>query len=262
MRMHGSAPGDRSSQWVRRFRPAPEAPSQLVCLPYAGGSAGYFLPVARAMPESVDVLAVQYPGRQDRSAERCVEDLHELADQVVAALHPWADRPFTLFGHSLGASLAFEVAVRLEAEGVAVDGVVASGRRAPSRPRDEFVHLLDERALVRDLERLSGTDPRMLRDPEILRMILPSVRSDYKAAETYRSRPGADSVRSPILVLTGDTDPQVTADEAEAWAGHTTGGFSRRTFTGGHFFLNDHAPAVIPVIAEFISGNRAKVDAG
>ncbi|MFG3054238.1 thioesterase II family protein [Kitasatospora sp. NPDC048239] len=255
--MYKSAAPERSSLWIRRFQPSPAAPAQLVCLPHAGGSAGYFLPVARAMNTSVDVLAVQYPGRQDRAAEPCVEDLHELADLVVRELRPWSDRPLTLFGHSLGASLAFEVAVRLEREGIELQGVIASGRRAPSRPRDEYVHLLDDRALIRDMERLSGTDPRMLRDPEILEMILPYVRSDYKAAETYRCRPGADSIDRPILVLTGDADPHVTTAEAEAWAEHTTADFSLRTFAGGHFFLNDHALSVIPAINAFIAGHRS-----
>lgn len=257
MPRYAAAP-ERSSLWIRRFQPAPAAPAQLVCFPHAGSSAGYFLPVARAMPTSVDVLAVQYPGRQDRAGEACVEDVHELADQVVRELLPWADRPFTLFGHSLGASVAFEVAVRMERAGIALQGVVVSGRRAPSRPRDpaQDVHRSDDRTLIRDLERLSGTDPLMLRDPEILEMVLPSVRSDYRAAETYRSRPGGDRIGQPVLVLTGDADPQVTAAEAEAWAGHTTGGCSVRTFSGGHFFLSDHSLSVNSAISAFIAGRN------
>ncbi|GAA2834245.1 alpha/beta fold hydrolase [Kitasatospora aburaviensis] len=252
---------ERSSLWVRRFQPAPAAGSQLVCLPHAGGSAGYFLSVARAMPASVDVLAVQYPGRQDRAGEACVEDVHELADLVVEELRPWADRPFTLFGHSLGASLAFEVAVRMEREGMGLLGVVASGRRAPSRPRaaERDVHRLDDEALIRDMVRLNGTDPALLRDPEILAMVLPSVRGDYKAAETYRSRPGSDSITRPILALVGDADPQVTEEEAAAWAGHTTGGFTLRAFSGGHFFLDDHVSSVIWAIGEFIAGQQSAV---
>ncbi|MFE2725428.1 thioesterase II family protein [Kitasatospora sp. NPDC059327] len=257
MPRYAAAP-ERSSLWIRRFQPAPAAPAQLVCFPHAGGSAGYFLPVARAMPTSVDVLAVQYPGRQDRAGEACVEDVHELADQVVRELLPWADRPFTLFGHSLGASVAFEVAVRMERAGIALRGVVVSGRRAPSRPRDpaQDVHRADDRTLIRDVERLSGTDPLMLRDPELLEMVLPSIRSDYKAAETYRSRPGRDRVGLPLLVLTGDADPQVTAAEAAAWAGHTTEGCSVRTFAGGHFFLNDHSLSVHSAISAFIAGRN------
>src|SRR5262249_29653456 len=99
--------------WVRRFHPAPSAGSRLVCLPHAGGSASYFLPISRGLSPQVEVLAVQYPGRQDRRAEPCIEDVGGLADQITASLQPWIDRPVALFGHSMGAILGFEVALRL-----------------------------------------------------------------------------------------------------------------------------------------------------
>ncbi|MGQ4487826.1 thioesterase II family protein [Streptomyces sp. SAS_281] len=246
---------ERTSAWIRRFQSAPEAASQLVCFPHAGGSAVYFLPVARAMAPSVDVLAVQYPGRQDRRAEPCVEDVHELADRAAAELLAWADRPLCLFGHSLGATLAYEVALRLEREGVDLVGLIASGRRAPSRHRDERIHELDDQGLIEDLRRLSGTDARMLADPEILEMILPYVRGDYKAAETYRPRTSGETrVSCPVVVMTGDADPHVTNEEAHAWSAHSSGPFDLHEFSGGHFFINDHAPAVIQVISEFIEG--------
>ncbi|WEH35873.1 alpha/beta fold hydrolase [Streptomyces sp. AM 4-1-1] len=236
---------ERDRQWIWRFRPAPAAPAQLVCFPHAGGSAGYFLPMVRALTPSLDVLCVQYPGRQDRSGEAPVEDVHELADLVSAELRPWIDhRPLTLFGHSLGASVAFEVAVRLEGAGTEVSGLIASGRRAPSRTRPDRVHERDDRALIAELERLAGTDTRMLRDPDIVRMVLPSLRSDYKAAETYRCRPGASRISAPLLVLTGDADPQVTADEAADWAAHTSGSCTLSTHPGGHFFLTEHPAEV------------------
>lgn len=118
--------------WVRRYHPAPEARHRLFCLPYAGGSASYFLPVARALSPHVDVLAVQYPGRQDRRHEPCVESVEELADLLVDIVKPWADRPLSLFGHSMGASVAFELALRLEALGIVPHSLFASGRRAPA----------------------------------------------------------------------------------------------------------------------------------
>ncbi|WP_406070982.1 alpha/beta fold hydrolase [Streptomyces sp. NBC_01020] len=253
--MNEVAAPERTSAWIRRFQPAPEAATQLVCFPHAGGSAAYFLPVARAMSPAVDVLAVQYPGRQDRRAEPCVEDVHQLADLAAAELLQWADRPLTLFGHSLGATLAFEVAVRLERAGIELTGLVASGRRAPSRYREERIHEMDDKGLIEDLKRLSGTDDRMLNDPEILAMILPYVRADYKAAETYRYRPGDGSgINCRIVAMTGNSDPHVSTAEARAWSTHTSGAFGLRVFSGGHFFINDHAPAVIQAISEFIDG--------
>src|SRR5947207_7750544 len=96
--------------WIRRFHPAPPGTPRLVCLPHAGGSASFYFPVSRALSPAVDVLAVQYPGRQDRRHERCVDNIPELAAQVLAVLRPWLTGPTALFGHSMGASLAFELA--------------------------------------------------------------------------------------------------------------------------------------------------------
>lgn len=242
----------QSSAWVRRFHQKDAPETRLICFPHAGGSATYFFPVSQGMPSSVEVLAVQYPGRQDRRAEPCVEDIHELADLVYEELRPWVDRPFALFGHSMGASLAFEVARRLEEDGIAPKALFASGRRAPSRHRDERVHLMDDATLIADLKRLAGTDTRMLGEEEVLRMILPALRSDYKAAETYRVRPGK-RLGAPILALTGADDPQVTLDEAAAWSEHTTAEFRLRAFPGGHFFLNDHGKALMEEFAAVLA---------
>ncbi|WP_141576730.1 thioesterase II family protein [Actinomadura sp. WMMA1423] len=240
------------STWIRRFHPADGAPTRLVCLPHAGGAASYFFPVSRRLSPGVDVLAVQYPGRQDRRAEPPVDDLHGLADLVAAELLPWSRRPLALFGHSMGATLAFEVAARLEGEGAVPAAVLASGRRSPTRHRDERVHLADDARLIADLRRLSGTSAEMLDDDEVLRMILPAVRADYRAAETYRRRPGT-VLSCPVVALTGDDDPQVTREEAAAWRECTTGGFRLEIFPGGHFYLNDHAEALIGLISELLA---------
>ncbi|AXE81809.1 thioesterase II family protein [Streptomyces atratus] len=233
--------------WIRRFHPAPEARDRLVCFPHAGGSATYYFAVSRALSPAMDVLAVQYPGRQDRRHEPCIEDIETLAVRAVEELAPWGDVPLTLFGHSMGATVAFEVARRLEAAGTPPKGVYVSGRRAPSRVRDESVHLADDDRLIDDISRLRGTDSAVLGDPEILRMILPAIRSDYKAAETYRYRPGPP-LGSPVVALVGDNDPQVTVAEAESWRDHTTGPFNLKVFPGGHFFLDGHAPAILDLI--------------
>lgn len=159
-----AAPGPASG-WIRRFHhAAPDAP-RLLCLPHAGGSAGFFTGLSAALSPAVDVVAVQYPGRQDRRREPAVTSLPLLADQVFQALAPFGDRPLALFGHSMGATLAFEVAARLESHGRAVTRLVASGRRAPSRHRDENVHRRDDEGVVQELRRLGGSEPWFSRRP-------------------------------------------------------------------------------------------------
>ncbi|WP_217143046.1 thioesterase II family protein [Streptomyces sp. AC627_RSS907] len=235
--------------WIRRFHHEPSRVT-LVCFPHAGGSASFFYPVSDALQSTVEVVAIQYPGRQDRRQERPLTSIAELADESFAALRPLMDRPLAFFGHSMGATLAFEVAVRMKREQLGAPlTLFASGRRAPSRHRDETVHRLDDDGIVAELKKLSGTDARILGDLELLRMILPAVRGDYTAAETYRYRPGP-VLDCPIVALVGDSDPKVTLDEASAWADHTTGGFELSAFPGGHFYLADHQREVINLISD------------
>ncbi|MFK3985755.1 thioesterase II family protein [Micromonospora sp. NPDC050397] len=238
------------ARWLRRLHPAAEHAVRLVCLPHAGGSASFFFPMSKALAPAVQVLAVQYPGRQDRRREANVTDLHLLADQVYAALVAAPPGPLALFGHSLGAVVAFEVALRMRAAG-RPDPIrlFASGRRAPSRYRDEWVHLAGDDEIVERLRGLSGTRADALADPELVRLSLPAVRADYQAVETYRHRPDA-VLDCPVTVLTGADDPVVSADEADDWRRHSTGEVDVRTFPGGHFFLVDHAPAIIELLRE------------
>lgn len=246
--------------WLRRFHPAPGAAVRLFCLPHAGGSASYWFPLSAALSPRLDVVSVQYPGRQDRRTEPCVDDLHVLADRVaeVLAADGADDRPYALFGHSLGAALGFEVALRLQEAGRPPLALFASGRRAPSTHRDEDVHRRGDAALLTELRGLNGTDPQALRDPDLLRMILPAVRADYRAIETYRPR-SQTRLTCPIEALTGDDDPKASVPEVAAWREHTTGGFGLHTYSGGHFYLVEHARAVIDLIGDRLAPAPAAV---
>ncbi|MBD0844199.1 thioesterase II family protein [Streptomyces sp. TRM68416] len=224
------------SPWIRVFHPSPQARVRLVCFPHAGGSASWFHPMSRALTPDVEVLAVQYPGRQERRLEPSFADIAEAAERIVGELSPWRDGPLALFGHSMGATIAYEVALRLEAAGRGPVMLFASGRRAPSRVRNEHIHELPDSGLLAELKEMSGTDMSLLDDPDLRALVLPTLRSDYRAAETYRHREG-DRVDCPVLALTGDRDPRADVEDVAAWREHTKGDFDMRVFSGGHFYL-------------------------
>lgn len=237
-----------TTAWLRRFHPADPGDRRLVCFPHAGGSATFYHPVSARFSPEVEVLAIQYPGRQDRRHEPCVDDLPTLAALIADELRALPPKPTVYFGHSMGAALAFETAWRLERQGAGPRALVASGWRAPSDGRDDRVHLRDDDGLLADVRALGGTDTAVLADDEIVRMALPAIRSDYRAIETYSAR--RDQVlRCPVTTLIGDDDAKVDRVAASGWSAHTTAGFRMRVFPGGHFYLIRHHQEVCAEVA-------------
>ncbi|MEU5216463.1 alpha/beta fold hydrolase [Streptomyces sp. NPDC020807] len=235
-----------SQQWIRRYHPKPERRITLVALPHAGGSASYFHPLSKGLGPDVEMLAVQYPGRQERRHEAPVEDIGELADRIMESLMPW-DGPIALFGHSMGATVAFEVARRCEAAGAPPAALIVSARRAPSAVRDERYHELDDDAMLREMKVLGGSDAALSLDEELVRLTLPVLRSDFRAVSAYRCA-DPTPLTCPVTALVGAADPRVSADEVRLWSRHTTGPFQLKVFSGGHFYLADHQQAVTDLI--------------
>lgn len=234
--------------WLARYHPAPGARARLAVLPHAGGSATYFRPLCAALAPEVEVLAVQYPGRQERHREPPLDSVDALADRIAQALEPWRDKPLALFGHSLGATVGFEVARRLEAAGAGPAALFASARPAPGAPiRGPLVHRLGDDELLAHIAALSGTDPRLLDDPQVRELALVPLRADFRAAETYRCAPGA-RIAAPLIVLVGDRDPRVAVDEAGQWGSHAAGETALHVFPGGHFYLNEQIQQVADLV--------------
>jgi pyochelin biosynthetic protein PchC len=239
----------QSSRWVEPLRPS-SGSRTLVCFPHAGGAATYFTPLAASLAGSVEVVAVQYPGRQERLAEPCIDSIRGLTEAIVPHLDDWLDRPFALFGHSMGAIVAFEVARILEHDhGVVPLGLFVSGRRGPTTRRNEQVHRGGDQSLLREVARLAGTPAALLDDEDVQAMMLPALRGDYKAIETYECQPGPP-LSCPIWALVGADDPLTTEHEAAAWSIHTTGAFELQTWPGGHFYITNRVTEVAALVAD------------
>lgn len=235
------------TSWLRSFHPAPDPatrPARLVCFPHAGGTAGYFLPLSARLSGVAEVLVVQYPGRQDRWREPTIDDLSELTRHVIAELNAdGSQSPLALFGHSMGALVAYEVARRLPPARLYV-----SACPAPSRGIATRKHIRDDADLLEDLRSLNGTDPELLADPEVRELILPALRADYRAVRTYQWRPGPEP-SCPVRVLTGNDDPGTPPHTVRDWKQHTTGDCRFHEYEGGHFYLTEHMSQVADLVA-------------
>ncbi|WP_431971939.1 thioesterase II family protein [Nocardia sp. bgisy134] len=242
------------NSWLRRLSPSPGGGShKLFCFPHAGGSAISFGPLAKCIGSEYDVLAVQYPGRQDRRHEPLVGSISGLVDGLLPELREAVEdaENFSIFGHSMGSVVAFEACRRLERElGASARVLFASGRRAPSAAQPELrMHLLSDRELCDHLLQFGGTPAALLEDPEFRELILSIVRNDYRAIETYECSTDA-MVSSPIVAIAGDRDPDASLAQIEVWGSHTSGSFSARPFPGGHFFIDANCQAVGQLIRD------------
>ena len=159
----------------------------------------FFRGWSHALPWDVDLLALQYPGREERFGEPCLTSIDALAGPAADALQRYAHAPLVLFGHSLGAALAYEVAARLEAR-AAPRCLAVSALPPPHRQRLSDLHLQSDDALVGDVARLSGEHAALLADPEMRALYLPMIRSDYRAIETYR-RDRPPRLTTPLGVM-------------------------------------------------------------
>jgi surfactin synthase thioesterase subunit len=236
-----------ADRWFRKFVcPASDRPL-LVCFPFAGGSARWFAGLSAELTPDVRVWAVQYPGRFERTCEPLIDDLESLADQVFEAMNEHAERPVALFGHSMGAVVAFEVARRLQSADLPVARLFVSGRVAPQLRRDRNAHLLSDDGLVASAEALGGIPPGLLDRPSVRALLLPRLRSDYRAVETHRHVPGPP-LTTGITALVGDADPLVSRDDAVAWCGHGLGRFALEVLPGGHFYPEQRWREVATVV--------------
>ncbi|PKW16465.1 pyochelin biosynthetic protein PchC [Saccharopolyspora spinosa] len=238
----------RLGPWLRRYAPRPAAAVRLVCMPHAGGGAGAYRAWAALLPPSVELVAVQYPGREDRFTEPLAESMDELVEGIAGAVRRIADRPYLVFGHSMGATVAYETVQRLRRLNVVEpDWLLVSGRPAPHQAEPGDVHLRDDDGLCAELVRLGGTDTDVLSDPDLRAVVLGYVRGDYRVIETYRPRP-EPKLTCPIGVFVGDTDPELDVAGAQGWRSMTAGRTDVESFEGNHFYLGPRRREVIAAI--------------
>lgn len=250
--------------WLFRPAPRPGARARVFCFPHAGGGASAFRLWPAGLPPEVELCAVQLPGRENRLREPPFASIRAMVDALVPALSAHLDRPFALFGHSMGAVLALEVARALQARGGPLPGhLLVSSRRPPHLPDpDPPLHVLSDPEFVAEVRRRYGGMPaEVVRDRDLLTLLLPALRADVRALETHRP-PARPPLPLPISVFGGSEDRHAPREQLEAWRGETSGAFRVRVFPGGHFYLDARRAELLAdlaaTLAPMASGARPR----
>lgn len=231
--------------WVHAPGAAKRGRHRLICLPHAGGGARQMAAWANDASANLEIVPIQLPGREERSGEPLITRLHVVVPALAAALSPWLDRPYALFGHSLGSLVAFELARELRrVRAPQPTHLFASASTAPhlmwtsSGEQRENIHRLSDEALVEYLIGLGNMPAELVADREALAAWLPVLRADFEMADTYVYTE-ASRLSIPITAFGGRQDTTVSTAQLRAWAAETTRSFSLRMLDGGHHYHMD-----------------------
>ncbi len=241
---------------LRQFhQPATPGLPTLVIFPHAGAGASSYRALSGLLASHFTVLVMQYPGRQDRLREPSATSLGALAQEALDEFIA-ADRtgPVTAFGHSLGATVAFEFAHRAEAAGIPVARLVASAAAAPSKIADLPPHPDDEEELLANLQALEGTGGAVMGSDAVMRMALPVLRGDYRAFDSYTRGPEV-RINAPVVVVGGADDPVIKPHHLHHWTGHAEQ-VQVSVVDGGHFYFNEKPQVVLDALTCDLDGTR------
>jgi medium-chain acyl-[acyl-carrier-protein] hydrolase len=234
-------------------RPVTGAAMRVFCFPFAGGSSATYHGWTEHLHPRAELVMVQMPARGARLADDPCDDMGELVDSLYDAIAPLLDKPFVFFGHSMGAKVAFELATRLHRAGRQLPlHMIASASPAPFLPRaGEPVHDLPDDQFIAHLGSLNGTPERVLRSRELMALLMPAMRADFKLLDAYVG--SSDTVLPATLTLCGGrADDEVALDDLLAWRRVFAASGGLHLFDGGHFFINEHAAALVAVINQLV----------
>lgn len=225
--------------WIGYSRSNPRASLRLFCFPYSGGSASAYRTWENGLPPEIEILPIQLPGRENRMREKPFTHLTPLLEALLDVLPPLLDKPFVLFGHSLGALIGFELARQLRKQGgPQPQHLFVSAHRAPQRPLLQApLHLLPDDAMLQELRNLKGTPETVLQNKELMDMLMPLFKADFSVYETYAYN-AEEALNYDITAFCGKQDGRVLREEMVSWREQTSKRFMLHSLPGEHFFIH------------------------
>lgn len=246
----GSRMTNRQNHWLatpREARAGANAQLKLYCIPYAGGGGRSFDGWQDALDPAVRMMTVELPGRGRNLAAAPHTSIGAFIEALAAAILADAGgMPFALYGHSMGALIAFELTRFLQWRKLRAPlKLIVSGCRSPRTERSSRLHLLGNDELIEELRQYNGTPPEVLAHHELMELMLPTIRADFAIVETYSYRSGP-TLNLPIAVFAGTGDAYVST--IDGWAAETSAASTIHWFEGGHFFFKEQHEAVLGAI--------------
>lgn len=221
---------------------------KLFCFANAGGTTARYLAWKKRLPGAIEVIPITYPGRGPKSAEPLCKNLGALVQALFIEIEPQLTTPFYFFGHSMGATVAFELGRHLQRLGYPLpDTLFISGRRAPCVQPAEPLHLLPDPELTRAVQTFNGIPALLLERPDVLKHFMPIIRADLQALETWQPASN-EKLGCDFCICGGTHDPLAPFTELSAWRNHSSAASRINLFPGGHFYLDQQTDAVIAMI--------------
>jgi medium-chain acyl-[acyl-carrier-protein] hydrolase len=249
---------DPDSRWLLRYKRNDAAALRLFCFHCAGGSASEFRSWPAHLPDSIELVAVQLPGREGRVREGFVASMDDLVGGIIEAMTPLLDKPSVIFGHSLGALGGFEAIRELRRRGLPPPLLfIPAGRRGPQVDKKEpSIASLPEEEFIAELRKDYGDHiGHVLDSAELREAFIPQIRADFALSEDYRFR-DERPLDCPMVAFAGVAEDDLGADELNAWSVHTSRSFRSRRFPGDHFFIRASQRLVIDAVRQEIAFAR------
>jgi medium-chain acyl-[acyl-carrier-protein] hydrolase len=240
-----------NGSWLAPALLRTDAHTRVFCLPHAGAGASAYRLWAHELPPALQLCAVQLPGRENRLGERAIDDVRTMVRELAAGLRPFLDRPFVMFGHSMGALLAFELTCELRRTGLPQPRhLFLSAHRAPHLPGDlPHVHTRSPQEFRAELRRLEGTPAAVLEHEELMQIAEPILRADFKLCETYAFEP-VEPLDVPLSIFGGVDDTKVPEAVLQPWQQHTRVPIRLRVLPGGHLFVQQCRTEVLSAMLD------------